>query len=415
MVAAQRLVASVAWFAALTQAVDERDLDPWRFEKQRVERYVRWGNGTVYLVAAEVSGDGKVLCEAAVSSGARIPTDAFKLKGVERHKDEDALSCAPRHPERARSWHGLPEAAAFFASHFKVSFYAIYTRLPAALAFSRFAFVGVVRDPLHAIAGSTEGDPKRVKQYVNKQVAHYAGCARTVNKILTRVSTAGRQTDSGKTWSLPQYRVGFEYAPKNGSGAFVDVPDLAGYVEQRMRHRPNCAQSLMAEHVPTREDLAVAKTRLDRFSVVAPMDRLSEIGPLLKAKFGYARLGALGAFNYTAFSKPELDVLAKAKRSAMVYPFMRNTNLDRDLHIYAGKLLDAQLEATRNSWEGAVIVGRDTHRPAEIGGLTSVKVHPAAARIAPPAVPRWADLPVDEFPIFTDLPSEPGFGTAVSV
>ena len=42
--------------------------------------------------------------------------------------------------------------AAQFASHFKITFYAIETRLPAALAFSRFAFVGIVRDPLHAIA-----------------------------------------------------------------------------------------------------------------------------------------------------------------------------------------------------------------------------------------------------------------------
>ena len=398
-------VVACCWF--LARAIDVRDLDPWRFEKQLVERYVRDGNGTVYFVPAEPQLDGRVLCDVAVDSGARIPTDAFGR--VDRRRDEDAQHCVPRHPERARSWHGLPEAAAYYAAHFRVGFLEIHTRLPAALAFTRFAFVGVVRDPLHAVAGGTEGDPARVKQYVNRQLGHYIGCAATIAQVFAKAGAAEATIRTGATRTLPHYRVGFEF--RGGDERYVDVPD-GDYAEQRARHRPNCAQAVLDFHRPTRDDLDAAKRRLDRFSVVAPLDRLAELAPLLKAKFGYGDVSALARFNYTAYSQPELAILAKVD-GHIAAAFRRNTDLDRELYAYAGRLLDAQLQAHRNSWSGAVRVGRDASRGAgvEIGSLSSVKVHPAAERLE---APKWAALP-DAFPMFEDAAREEGFGTALAV
>ena len=123
-------------------------------------------------------------------------------------------------------------------------------------------------------------------------------------------------------------------------------------------------------------------------------------------------MSALARFNYTAYSQPELAILAKVD-GHIAAAFRRNTDLDRELYAYAGRLLDAQLQAHRNSWSGAVRVGRDASRGAgvEIGSLSSVKVHPAAERLE---APKWAALP-DAFPMFEDAAREEGFGTALAV
>lgn len=402
------MAATALWSLALiafAAAVDVRDLDPWRHEKQVVEKWVSEGNGTVFFAASAPGLDDKVFCAVAVLSGARIPSDA---------SGGAKADCSPRAAERPRAWHGLPEAAVAYADHFRVAFYAAEQRLPAALAFTRFAFVGIVRDPLAAIAGGTEGDPKRVKQYVDRQVSHYVGCAQSVDQLLGRAKLEASAHRTGRTRTLPHYRRGFEY----DAALERDVPEGARS-NAGVRHKPNCAQALVDFHRPTRDDLEAAKRRLDRFSLVLPLERLAEAGPLLAAKFGYGNVAPVTLWNYTAASEPEAAVLAavKAKTPTIYTAMRRNTALDRELHAYAGCLLDKALEALANNWSGAVACPRD--RTGEVASAVapvavSAAAHPAAelnpARATPPAL---VDAP---FPMFRDAAPAASFsGAAIEV
>lgn len=262
-------------------------------------------------------------------------------------------------------------------------------------------------------AGGTAGEPDRIKQYVNKQVSHYIGCAVSVDKLLGGLSLKGT-TKTGLKRSLPHYRVGFEFA---NNASYVDVPQRGDMTRGPGRIHPNCGQQILDFHRPTRRDLDHAKKRLDRFSVVLPLDRLSEAGALFAAKFDYTNLALFKTFNYQKHSKPELDVLETLEGSnpLLLTAMRRNTNLDRDLHMYAGQLFDAALEAVRNKWSGAVAVRPDRSRTdayaPEIGGASSVKVHPAANRIEPPPDPHATAAAPPPPPRTPDAT----FGTAISV
>ena len=98
-----------------------------------------------------------------------------------------------------------------------------------------------------------------------------------------------------------------------------------------------------------------AKHRLRRFSLIVPLERLGEAGPLLRAHFGWQHTNAT-AFRTGTRGKS----LALTKMTPEMLAKLRNqTRLDHQLYDYACMLFDQQTELLAKSPSGgAAKVGR---------------------------------------------------------
>jgi hypothetical protein len=129
--------------------------------------------------------------------------------------------------------------------------------------------------------------------------------------------------------------------------------------------RANCDQSTAADLGDA--DLAAAKLRVGRFSLVVPTERLRDAMPLFEAKFGwrprtYARAGT----HKGAASDYDAGALARVRGDpALAAAFAAASALDRDLYAHALAAFEAQLAALAPDPPSAA--GRD--RVAVLGTL----------------------------------------------
>ena len=379
-----------AFLAALASASD-----PWAAEKARVEDWVRRGKGTISFLHVH-KGGGTTMCELARANGMRTQRNVAHSAAWAGH------NCNPTKEDAFDANKGLPEAALAYAARMRGSgpaagvvregaaalggggsfFFANEGRLPAALAFGSFAFVAVIREPLR-LAGSLYGakaDAARLATYNNRQLSLFIGCAASVQRLvdagkataetqlasfeygyrrrLAREKKLSRPGDAAR--GLPTGRASDAFrGAKNSNKA------LTRAAAKEEASRANCDQSTAADLGDA--DLAAAKLRVGRFSLVVPTERLRDAMPLFEAKFGwrprtYARAGT----HKGAASDYDAGALARVRSDpALAAAFAAASALDRDLYAYALAAFEAQLAAVAPDPPSAA--GRD--RVAVLGTL----------------------------------------------
>lgn len=283
-----------------TAAVRSRQLteeDPFASERQRVEAWVRSGNTTVIFLHVHKAG-GTTVCNMAKASRVRVPPTA-------ESKSWYGKNCNPLAADIPAAWRGTPEVMLQYARDAQLQFYAIEARLPAVLPWGKAAFVGVVRQPLPLMFTNCGANVKCWQSYPNRQIMLYVGCSTSLELFHD------------------------EDLPPN-------VPEK--YCDNRkfLRNRV------------TREHLEAAKRRAQRFSLVLPTERLSDAGPLLKAKFGWRASDASRHRGGTQSSAGRnANYLKLMDRKGLRATVMANTALDHEFYDFAVQRLDAQLEALR--------------------------------------------------------------------
>ncbi len=261
-------------------------------------------------------------------------------------------------------------------------FFANEGRLPAALAFGSFAFVAVIREPLRLAVSlyGAKADAARLATYNNRQLSLFIGCAASVQRLvdagkataetqlasfeygyrrrLAREKKLSRPGDAAR--GLPTGRASDAFrGAKNSNKA------LTRAAAKEEASRANCDQSTAADLGDA--DLAAAKLRVGRFSLVVPTERLRDAMPLFEAKFGwrprtYARAGT----HKGAASDYDAGALARVRSDpALAAAFAAASALDRDLYAYALAAFEAQLAALAPDPPSAA--GRD--RVAVLGTL----------------------------------------------
>ena len=379
-----------AFLAALASASD-----PWAAEKARVEDWVRRGKGTISFLHVH-KGGGTTMCELARANGMRTQRNVAHSAAWAGH------NCNPTKEDAFDANKGLPEAAVAYAARMRGSgaaagvvregaaapggggsfFFANEGRLPAALAFGSFAFVAVIREPLRLAVSlyGAKADAARLATYNNRQLSLFIGCAASVQRLV----------DAGKATAETQL-ASFEYGDRRrlarekklsrpgdaarglptgrASDAFRGAKNsnkaLTRAAAKEEASRANCDQSAAADLGDA--DLAAAKLRVGRFSLVVPTERLRDAMPLFEAKFGwrprtYARAGT----HKGAASDYDAGALARVRSDpALAAAFAAASALDRDLYAYALAAFEAQLAALAPDPPSAA--GRD--RVAVLGTL----------------------------------------------
>ena len=379
-----------AFLAALASASD-----PWAAEKARVEDWVRRGRGTISFLHVH-KGGGTTMCELARANGMRTQRNVAHSAAWAGH------NCNPTKEDAFDANKGLPEAALAYAARMRGSgpaagvvregaaalggggsfFFANEGRLPAALAFGSFAFVAVIREPLRLAVSlyGAKADAARLATYNNRQLSLFIGCAASVQRLvdagkataetqlasfeygyrrrLAREKKLSRPGDAAR--GLPTGRASDAFrGAKNSNKA------LTRAAAKEEASRANCDQSTAADLGDA--DLAAAKLRVGRFSLVVPTERLRDAMPLFEAKFGwrprtYARAGT----HKGAASDYDAGALARVRSDpALAAAFAAASALDRDLYAYALAAFEAQLAAVAPDPPNAA--GRD--RVAVLGTL----------------------------------------------
>lgn len=379
-----------AFLAALASASD-----PWAAEKARVEDWVRRGKGTISFLHVH-KGGGTTMCELARANGMRTQRNVAHSAAWAGH------NCNPTKEDAFDANKGLPEAAVAYAARMRGSgpaagvvregaaalggggsfFFANEGRLPAALAFGSFAFVAVIREPLRLAVSlyGAKADAARLATYNNRQLSLFIGCAASVQRLvdagkataetqlasfeygyrrrLAREKKLSRPGDAAR--GLPTGRASDAFrGAKNSNKA------LTRAAAKEEASRANCDQSTAADLGDA--DLAAAKLRVGRFSLVVPTERLRDAMPLFEAKFGwrprtYARAGT----HKGAASDYDAGALARVRSDpALAAAFAAASALDRDLYAYALAAFEAQLAALAPDPPSAA--GRD--RVAVLGTL----------------------------------------------
>ena len=369
--------------------------DPWAAEKARVEDWVRRGKGTISFLHVH-KGGGTTMCELARANGMRTQRNVAHSAAWAGH------NCNPTKEDAFDANKGLPEAAVAYAARMRGPgpaagvvregaaapggggsfFFANEGRLPAALAFGSFAFVAVIREPLRLAVSlyGAKADAARLATYNNRQLSLFIGCAASVQRLV----------DAGKATAETQL-ASFEYGDRRrlarekklsrpgdaarglptgrASDAFRGAKNsnkaLTRAAAKEEASRANCDQSTAADLGDA--DLAAAKLRVGRFSLVVPTERLRDALPLFEAKFGwrprtYARAGT----HKGAASDYDAGALARVRSDpALAAAFAAASALDRDLYAYALAAFEAQLAALAPDPPSAA--GRD--RVAVLGTL----------------------------------------------
>jgi hypothetical protein len=277
-------------------------------EKRSVDERVKNGTGVIYFVRkyASIACTLRSLPSLTVRPASLASTpDVHKAGGTTicalakankmrippeaKSKGWMGKNCNPRKVDKPTAWEGTVAEQLRYQKRENINFLAIEMALPAQLAWGHFAMFGMVRDPVklmisHCKWGGVRPN-KCVEDWTERQIFVY------VNRALG--------------------------------------PERAG--------KPYTAQNLDQ-----------AKHRLRRFSLIVPLERLGEAGPLLRAHFGWQHTNAT-AFRTGTRGKS----LALTKMTPEMLAKLRNqTRLDHQLYDYACMLFDQQTELLAKSPSG---------------------------------------------------------------
>lgn len=315
--------------------------DPFAAEKRKVELAVREGRGTIYFTHIH-KGGGTTICSLAKVNNMRVPPEETSAAWTGKN-------CNPRREDFNRALYSLPSTQAAYASELRVTFYANEWRLPAALSFGTFAFLGVMRDPLHLVMSNMGNNVAKYASYGNRQLSIYIGCAASVRHAL-----------AGGAPKPAHYALGDEYTRAVGEEPVVDGADARRRLLPRRSagQRGRAAKAPSTAHINcdhrtaadlTRQDLEAAKRRLQRFSLVVPTERIRDAMPLFADKFGwtapYVRAGTRKESEGKRID-PYKSSIDKLKANAQLYAqYLRSTTLDHELYAYGVELFEAELAA----------------------------------------------------------------------